>query len=716
MALKIDIDNSSIIQLRGELKRLKDELASATDPKQMQSLAEAAGEVKDRMADVNEQINQFAAGSPFERASIQLGDVKSAILNLDFGKAATSASNLSKTINTISFKQATAGLKDMGTTFVQLGKSLLTNPLFLLAAVIAAIVFAIIELLKKAGIMKVIMEQVGKVMEVVQVAIDAVVQAMKDLADWFGITNNAAEDAAKVQAESAKKVSEAYEESSKSVIQSLDNEIRMAKLNGEETERLERQKLEVLRETASKRLEASEAELRSAKLSRELKAEEIAELEKQVRENRRLYNQSISDIEYFNAQQLKVKADADKKDKEDREKSAADAAKRAAERRKKELEALQRFEQQRLTIQRQFEDINISFIADETERAIEQNRVNYSRQLEDLTKAKTDELNLLTQTGLKGEELEKRRAQVTQEYRQLSLGAELQFKDEENRIITEREKKRTDENNTIIANIAALELARKDAVTRELFELDKKEKDGLALLQQARDNGLLSQEAFELKRLELETYYSGLRTKVNETEAERLASLEAKKRDDIIKGYEDRAAAAQGYVNSAASFINTLFDIEENVGDESEAAQEERAKKRFMLNKAVAISEALIKTSLAVASALANPPAPPFSIPQAIAAGVFGAAQVAAIASQPFKGSGTGAKGGGGAGATPSPANMSNMQLFPSQVSLPQTQTQINSGMDTGGKNEMIVKAYVSETDITKTQNRINKIERLSEL
>jgi len=715
MALQIDIDNSSIIQLRAELKRLKNDLASATDPTQMAELAAEAGRVNDKMSDVNEQVKIFSSGSPFERAKNQLGGVGSALKNLDFEKANARAIALSKSVGGISFKDATAGLKNLGSTFVQLGKSLLTNPLFLLAAVIAAIVFAIIELLKQAGIMKVIMEQVGKVMEVVQIAIDAVVQALKDLADWFGITNNAAEDAAERQANSAQKIADAYEEGSKDIIQGLDNEIKMAKLNGEETEKLERKKLVILALVARKRFEAAQAQLESARLSGKLTAKELEDLEKQVNETRRLYNQAIFNFQYFNSEIKKEKEDAEDNDKKDRAKSAAEARKRAEENRKKELAAIERYEQQRLIIQRKFEDFNASLIEDETERKLELNRLANERALQDLEKQKMAEIKVLEDAGIKGEELEKRRLEIVSEYAKLRTNSEKQYELERNAIIDANDEKIKKEKDKLLENIATIELARRDSFTREIAALDKKEKDELDILQQAYDKGAISKEAFEQKKLELVEYYAGLRGDAVERENKRQEDLQAQELAATIKLYKEKADAAQRYLNKAADFINTLFDIEENVGDESEEAQEARAKKRFEFNKAVNIGNALIQTSLAVATALANPPGPPFSIPQAIGAGIFGAAQVAAIASQPFKSS------GGGTRATPptpvSTPSTPNMQLFPSQPTIPQTQSEIGGGdMSGGGSSDMIVKAYVVESEITKSQNTVNKYQKLSEL
>jgi len=65
---------------------------------------------------------------------------------------------------------------------------------------------------------------------------------------------------------------------------------------------------------------------------------------------------------------------------------------------------------------------------------------------------------------------------------------------------------------------------------------------------------------------------------------------------------------------------------------EREKLAEEQAKKE----KGLSIIQSIIQTALSVSRALANPPGVPFSIPQAIIAGIQGAAQTAIIAAQPL--------------------------------------------------------------------------------
>ena len=70
-------------------------------------------------------------------------------------------------------------------------------------------------------------------------------------------------------------------------------------------------------------------------------------------------------------------------------------------------------------------------------------------------------------------------------------------------------------------------------------------------------------------------------------------------------------------------------------GLESERAAQRAALEAFQRSKSLAFAQATISTAAAVAAALAQPPGPPVTIPAAIAAGALGAAQIAAIASEP---------------------------------------------------------------------------------
>ena len=87
MAGTIDVGTikvGGLAELKAQLRELKGELANATDPAQMQRLAEAAGEVSDQIKDANEKISVFATGSKFEATSNAFNLMSGQLASLDF--------------------------------------------------------------------------------------------------------------------------------------------------------------------------------------------------------------------------------------------------------------------------------------------------------------------------------------------------------------------------------------------------------------------------------------------------------------------------------------------------------------------------------------------------------------------------------------------------------------------------------------------------------
>lgn len=239
MAIEIPIDNTSIVQLRRELVGLRQELQKATDPKiqqqfqaeiekvnkkileqaeaydasgksfttlrqeakafqdslgeiedstsaTFQTFARGAGQARDGMISINEQINKFAAGTVFEQAQLQLGGIREGLLSLDFDKVSESAANLSNTIAKAGslkevFGDIGGAVKNLGNVFVQIGKQLLANPLYLLAAVIGVLVVAVVAFMDKIGVL-------GKVMEAVAAPLKAFMKILTDITDALGIS------------------------------------------------------------------------------------------------------------------------------------------------------------------------------------------------------------------------------------------------------------------------------------------------------------------------------------------------------------------------------------------------------------------------------------------------------------------------------------------------------------------------------------------------
>jgi hypothetical protein len=129
--------------LKAQLRELQAQLAN-TDPQtqKYRELSKAAGELKDKIQDAAQAVGTQAGGA-FEKVSGSLGLVTSRIASLDFEGAAEGAKLLAQNISDIKPGDIAKGIQGIGSAFASVGKALLTNPIFLVgAAIAAAIVYA----------------------------------------------------------------------------------------------------------------------------------------------------------------------------------------------------------------------------------------------------------------------------------------------------------------------------------------------------------------------------------------------------------------------------------------------------------------------------------------------------------------------------------------------------------------------------------------------
>jgi len=157
-------------------------------------------ETKDKLEDIRDATTSLK-GTAVERLTGSFGLLKQSLFDLDFDKAKIGANGLinaftpvvdGKLITGLSglkgaFGMLADGVKTLGSTFLSVGKALLTNPIFLLAAAIIAIVAVVILILDKLGILK-------KIFDALMVPINLIIQGFKMLTDWLGLTTHALED------------------------------------------------------------------------------------------------------------------------------------------------------------------------------------------------------------------------------------------------------------------------------------------------------------------------------------------------------------------------------------------------------------------------------------------------------------------------------------------------------------------------------------------
>ncbi len=209
--------------IKAELRELKGAIANATDPADIARLAQRAGELKDQLADANDAVNTFATGSKFEQVGNSLGGIKDSLMSLDFEEASQKAKVFATQLASLkpeemkkSFADFKSTLKSLGEGFSSLGKTLMANPMFLIAAVIAGIVAIVVVLMQKLGYLEPIIEGIGQ-------AFDAVIEVIKQFGESLGIAAAESEQYQKMQEANAE-ANKAMEDSAVGVITTV-NEV-----------------------------------------------------------------------------------------------------------------------------------------------------------------------------------------------------------------------------------------------------------------------------------------------------------------------------------------------------------------------------------------------------------------------------------------------------------------------------------------------------------
>jgi hypothetical protein len=316
----IDVKIAGLKELKQQLKELESQLATASDPKQMQDLSAEAGKLRSEIKAANTQLEVMSSTDPFKKASNSFGIMSEQLASLDFKGAANSANLFANSVKGITPEALGGKLKSLGSAvlslgkaFMSLGAALLANPIFLIAAAIVAIVTIIGVLLNKLGLLKPILNVIGKAFEFVKSVIDAVVQSIKDFLDWLGLTSFAAEEAAERQAAAQEKVAKAFEDKRNKVVSAYDQEIALAQIAGEDTVDLERKKQQAIIETSRAQYKALEAQRDALRAAGVLTAEQSKSINESMRTLREGIEGARKQIELINAKEV---ADNKKKNEE----------------------------------------------------------------------------------------------------------------------------------------------------------------------------------------------------------------------------------------------------------------------------------------------------------------------------------------------------------------------------------------------------------------
>lgn len=305
------------------IQELQAQLGDQSGP-QFDKLTQASAQASAKLAETRDKIGDIQdktrtlEGTPVERLTGSFGLLKDSIMNLDFDKAKIGLEGLTNAFTPVvdgklvsgfaGIKGALGslgeGVKSLGSTFMSVGKALLTNPIFLLAAAIAAIVAIVIVVMDKLGILK-------KVIDALMIPINAVIKGFEMLTDWLGLTTNAQNEAAaaaKKNGEAQRKEIDATATKQKAYAQltsqMTDDEIKaFAKKAGirddfnKSSFDIEKERLDATNETLANEISALEA---IQEAGGELTDEQKADLDKR----RADYEANANQIKILEAQKL----------------------------------------------------------------------------------------------------------------------------------------------------------------------------------------------------------------------------------------------------------------------------------------------------------------------------------------------------------------------------------------------------------------------------
>jgi hypothetical protein len=280
----------SLKSLKQEFKETQKELDGLTigSQKYVDTLRKL-GDVKDQIADLNEEIAAFDGGGKIKA----LGNVVQGVASGFQGAVGAAAlfggesEDLQKTLvklqAVMAFKEGLQGIEGLGQSFKAFGQALKTNPLFLVVTILTAIGTAMFALKDKVSFIGDAFDALGKV-------ISTVVQAGKDFLDFLGATDFASKKLSDSIISNAERIKNAN-------TSRYDSEIAAAKRAGEVTELLEIKK-------AADFKKANEIIINQLKLRQKagdtLSQEETKQLKDLLLENAKASEQQVDLLDKYN--------------------------------------------------------------------------------------------------------------------------------------------------------------------------------------------------------------------------------------------------------------------------------------------------------------------------------------------------------------------------------------------------------------------------------
>jgi hypothetical protein len=643
-------------------------------------------------------------------------------------------------------KELGGAVLKLGAQFVKMGLQLLANPLLWIPAAIAAVIAIIVLLKDKVDIL-------GKAFDMMMVPVNYLIQKLKDLGDMLGLTTFASDEASAKIISNNEKMTKSIEKSGNRQVEALDAEISMRKAAGQDTEDLEIKKQNAILATSRTQFLATQTVIDSLmsqmKLHGKLTEEQTKELEKQ-QENLDNFSKQMRGAKQ---EIVNISISSDKKINDAAEKSNEDRLAKQKEADAKRIKLKEDMVRAELDALRRTNDLIDGLIVDQQERETAQLKRKTEREIEEVTKnelLKADTKAKLIeqirndskskQKKIDDDELKRQMDQYEKEKlawvkfnEELLTLKNINKANMDSVLLSENEKEvkaindKYDDmlnaskeyykkeieaakgNALIIAGLKALQAGDEAAIEvkrtedKEKQNVEKRLKD-IANVEETYDVIVqVAQAGIEL----LNSLDANRINKINETHQQELSDLDSKQKSEI--------AASGGSEEEKAAIDAKYAELKYQSDLKATKKLNEIKKKQFIIDKTFKLATAVGETALAIAKA--NALGFPASIPAMIFAASTGALQIAAIAATKFQGdtgpsapSSPGFSAGAGGGST-QPATPTLKDSLEKKNDLNNVTSEKTQELP-----QFTVKAIISETEVTETQNRVSKMRTNAEL
>lgn len=195
-----------------------------------------------------------------------------------------------------------------------------------------------------------------------------------------------------------------------------------------------------------------------------------------------------------------------------------------------------------------------------------------------------------------------------------------------------------------------------------------------------------------------------IKTEWDKIAAEQNAIIEAEAKAAAKKLADEKLYREENFIKASQGLSNALYTFQLLAAKGNAAAELEVKKKQFKVDKAFRVAQAIQDGIAATQASLASGGGVPFGIPFAIATGVISAANIANILASKFD--------GGSVSSAPT-ANISTPSVSTQTPTLNTTAptTQASTTFDEQGRNQNFNRVYVVESDISKVQNRVARLQ-----